>query len=106
MKINELENGQMDILLQKDKIIILDFYTKWCPTCKMVGMTLEEYEEEHDDVFIIEIDAEDNKELANIYNVRTAPTLIFFYKGEKYATHQGFLDIEELKKMIHTIVKK
>lgn len=106
MKINEFENAQIDVLLQKDKLIVLVFYTKWCPTCKMVGMTLEEYEEEHDDVFIIEIDAEDNKELANIYNVRSAPTLIFFYKGEKRSVYQGFLDIEELEKIIHSIIEK
>lgn len=104
MNIKDFENTQIDLLLQKEKLIILDFYTKWCPTCKMVGMTLEEYEEENNDVFILQIDAEENKELANIYKVRNAPTLIFFYKGEIKEVHQGFIRIEELEEIINSII--
>ena len=44
MDIKEIENLDLDKLLENDKVIILEFYTSWCPTCKMVAMTLEEYE--------------------------------------------------------------
>ena len=43
MNINDIEKQNIDLLIQKEKLIILEFYTKWCPTCKMVAMNLEEY---------------------------------------------------------------
>ncbi len=103
ININDIENEKIDLLIEKEKQIIIEFYTKWCPTCKMVAMNLEEYEEEHPDVFILRIDAEEHKELANIYKVTTAPTLIFFYQGELKKIHHGFIDSDELDEIIQMI---
>ena len=67
MDLKDIQNQNLDELLNKEKVVILEFYTSWCPSCKMVGMTLEEYEEEHDDVFILQVNADEYKEIANIY---------------------------------------
>lgn len=105
MNINELENQNIDEILKTKEFIILDFFTKWCPSCRMVAMTLEEFEEAHDDVLIIEIDANEYKSLADIYKVRTAPTLLFFNKGELKNTHSGFIDVDELENILLEISK-
>ena len=101
MDIKDIQNSNIDLLLQKDKLIILEFYTSWCPTCKMVAITLEEFEEENPDVFILQVNADENKELASVYKVRTAPTLLFIKKGEILETYNGFIDIDELTELVN-----
>lgn len=103
MDIKEIQNSSIDLILEKDKIIILEFYTSWCPTCKMVAMTLEEIEETHPEVFILQVNADENKDLANLYKVRTAPTLLFIYHGKLYETYNGFIDVEEIEEIISNI---
>lgn len=103
MDLKEIQNNNLDLILEKNKIIILEFYTSWCPTCKMVGMVLEEVEELHPEVFILQVNADENKELANIYKVRTAPTLLFIYKGTLFETRNGFIDVDEIEEILGEI---
>lgn len=103
MDLKDIQNANLDLILEKDKIIILEFYTSWCPTCKMVGMTLEEIEELHPNVFILQVNADENKDLANLYKVRTAPTLLFIYRGKLYDTRNGFIEAEEIEEILSTI---
>ncbi len=103
MDIRDIEERNIDAILNKDKVIILEFYTTWCPSCKMVGMTLEEYEEEHDDAFILQVNADEYKDIADLYKVTTAPTLIFIYKSEIKNIHHGFIEVEEIEEMIQEI---
>ena len=70
MDIKEIENLDLDKLLENDKVIILEFYTSWCPTCKMVAMTLEEYEEENDDALILQISADEYKQIAQNFKLK------------------------------------
>lgn len=105
MDLKDIQNQNLDELLNKEKVVILEFYTSWCPSCKMVGMTLEEYEEEHDDVFILQVNADEYKEIANIYKVTTAPTMFFIYKGEVYNRHHGFIEVDEIEEIIDSILK-
>lgn len=103
MDLKDLQEQNLDLILEKDKVIILEFYTSWCPSCKMVAMTLEEYEEEHDDVFILQVNADEFKEIANIYKVKTAPTMFFIYKGKVYNEHHGFIEVEEIEEIVSEI---
>jgi thioredoxin 1 len=100
----EIENLDLDKLLENDKVIILEFYTSWCPTCKMVAMTLEEYEEENDDALIFQISADEYKQIAQNFKVTTAPTLIFIYNKEIKNKHHGFIEVEEIKEIVSEIL--
>ena len=104
MDLKEIQNSNLDLILQKDKLIILEFYTTWCPSCKMLAITLEEFEEENPDVFILQVNADENKELASVYKIKNAPTMLFIKKGEVLDTHQGFLDIDELNEIVSALI--
>lgn len=106
MDIKEIQNKNIDLIFSKEKLIILEFYTAWCPTCKMVGMVLEEIEETRPDVLILQVNADENKELANLYKVRTAPTLLFIYKGEILEIRNGFIDEGEIEEIISAVNTK
>ena len=106
MDLKNIENSNINLILEKNKVIILEFYTAWCPTCKMVAMALEEFEENHPEVFVLQVNADEFKDIANIYKVRTAPTILFIYHSNIYESHQGFSDVEELEEIINRIPKE
>ncbi len=100
MDLKDLENHNIDYLMTKKQIIILDFYTTWCPTCKMLAMTIEEFEEKHPEVFVLEINVDQNKELADLYKIKMAPTLLFIYQGTIFDKYNGFIEVNGLEEII------
>ena len=88
VNIKEIESENIDLAMEKSDKIIIDFFTKWCPSCRMVAMNSE--------VLIIQIDAGEYKTLTDLYKVKTAPTLLFFKNGNYLDRHQGFIEVEEI----------
>lgn len=62
-------------------IKILDFYAQWCAPCKAIAPILDELHNDFPDVQIDKIDIEENDEVAEYYNIRNIPTLLFFKDG-------------------------
>lgn len=58
-------------------ITVKDFYADWCGPCKTQDSILKELEADYEDAFEIEkIDVDEERELANEYQVRSLPTLV------------------------------
>ena len=74
---------------EPEEIVYL-FTTKTCPNCKRVKASLG-------GLRYIEIDAEDNPELAMKYNIRQAPTLLVVNRDKvhKYANLSNILKFVE-----------
>jgi len=79
-------------------IKILDLYADWCRPCKILSPILDELEKELE-IEVDKINVEDNDEIAEFYNVRNIPTLIFFKDNKKVhqivggRTKQQLIDI-------------
>jgi thioredoxin 1 len=55
-----------------------DFWATWCPPCKEMKPTIEALEKEYEGrIEIKSIDVDQNKELAQKFNVQAIPTLVF-----------------------------
>jgi thioredoxin 1 len=55
-----------------------DFWATWCPPCKQLKPTIEALEQEYEGkIEIKSIDTDQNKELAQKFNVQAIPTLVF-----------------------------
>jgi len=57
---------------------ILEFYSTWCQPCKQLKPILEEIEKEFSYVAVEKINVEINDEAANLYEIRSVPTLLIF----------------------------
>ena len=55
---------------------LMDFYADWCGPCKTQDPILEEIEEDWGERFeLVQIDVDEEQDIANEYQVRSLPTL-------------------------------
>ena len=90
------EFGEM---LNTDKLVLVDFYAKWCEPCKKMAPFLDKMSAEmKDKVTIVRLDADEHKTLVSEMKIGSLPSL-FLYKDKKIIwQHNGFISEDELKK--------
>ncbi|WP_067138515.1 thioredoxin [Microtetraspora malaysiensis] len=70
-------------VLRSDKPVLVDFWTEWCPPCRMIAPILEEIAAEYGDrLTVAKINADDHPEIARRYDVLGFPTLNLYRNGE------------------------
>ena len=93
-----LENrDEFENLIKSHDVVMVEFYSTWCPPCKMFRPILEEYMEDHPDDFCITVNTDNVKDIHKKYGVRTVPTLVFFKNGEVADTIDGYCEPEDLE---------
>lgn len=67
---------------------LLKFYADWCGPCKLMKPVVDKIAEEHD-LKLIEINVDEQMNVANKYGVRAVPTLVLLENGEEIARTSG-----------------
>lgn len=70
--------------------VIIDFYADWCGPCKTLGSVLNDIAPKNPSVLIVKINIEQFPNIAQQYNVKSLPTLLFFKNGSLSKTMKGF----------------
>ncbi len=74
-------NFQAEVL-ESTEAVLVDFWAPWCGPCRVIAPSLEEINEERDDLRVVKLNVDDNQATAAKYNVMSIPTLIVFKNGE------------------------
>jgi thioredoxin 1 len=83
----------------KDKNVIVDFYAPWCPPCKIIASSLDNYDAtKPKNIEIYKVNIDDQLPLAKKYGVSKLPTLIYFKNGKVKKDYVGVLSSDELVK--------
>ncbi|KAH9786671.1 protein disulfide-isomerase like 2-1 [Citrus sinensis] len=94
-----------EIVLDKSKDVLVEFYAPWCGHCKNLAPTYEKVAAAfalEDDVVVANLDADKYKDLAEKYGVSGFPTLKFFPKGNKDGEeYGGGRDLEDFVSFIN-----
>jgi thioredoxin 1 len=57
------------------------FFGHWCSPCKLLAPVIEEIKKEMTDVKFVDVDVDENYELASKYGVRGVPTVVIEKDG-------------------------
>ena len=77
-RVADLDNINNNWNFLGDKPALIDFYAAWCGPCKALAPILEELSEEYAgkvDIYKVNVDEEET--LAQLFKVRSIPTLVY-----------------------------
>ena len=61
----------------------IDFGAQWCPPCRMMEPVVEELSQDFDGkVTIAQVDVDQSQDLANLFGIRSIPTMVIFKDGK------------------------
>ena len=78
------------LILEEEKLVLVDFYAEWCNPCKTMVPVLRQVVSEHkEELNVYRLDIEKNPDIALEYRVLSIPTLLIFKKGKLTGKIEG-----------------
>ena len=93
------QNFDEEVLNYKGKVLV-DFWAEWCGPCMMLGPIIEEVSEEVDDVKFCKVNCDEARDVALQFGIMTIPNLIVFENGEQVNQSIGYIEKEDVLKLI------
>ncbi len=92
--ITTFEEFEKEVLEEKDKIVLVDFWAVWCAPCHMLAPVLKALEERYQDkVKIVKVNVDVARDLAQKYGIMSIPTVYLFKDG---AEVKQFIGVQPL----------
>jgi len=100
-KVPELTNGEFEEFI-KDDLVLVDFFAEWCMPCLMMAPVMEELSEKFKGkVKFGKVNIDDNRELAQKFNVMSIPNFVLFKDGEPAQQFVGALPAEDFEEKLN-----
>ena len=78
----EANNFELEVL-QSEKKVLIDFYADWCIPCQKLSPIVDKFAEKHNEIKVVRINIDEQKEIANKFNIRSIPTLVVIETPDK-----------------------
>lgn len=100
-KVEEVNAEQFAQIINAEQgKVLVDFYAPWCGPCKMIAPVVEQIAQEHEDIKVIKVNADNSQELMAKFGIRGIPTLLLMKEGEVVATQVGAASVRQIKEFV------
>lgn len=97
----EITDGDFDSSIEKNPLILVDFWAAWCFPCKMVGPLVEEMAETYKGKLVCaKLNVDENPTSAAKFSITGIPTLLLFKDGTPVERVVGAVPKEQLEDKI------
>ena len=94
-----------DEVLRSDIPVLVDFWTSWCPPCKMAEPVIAGLSEEYDGHLKVgKLNVDQNPKTAQRYHIMGVPTFAVFYAGEIVQCRTGAQSRQQLLHLLSEVL--
>lgn len=86
--------------IQKEGIVVIDFWASWCGPCRMFAPIFEAAAQKHPDLTWAKVNTEKERQLAGALQIRSIPTLMIFRDGVLVFSQPGLVSARALDEYI------
>lgn len=74
----DLTQDNFEDVIQKNPLVLVDFWAPWCGPCRAFAPVYEAASEQHKDVVFAKVNTEEQQNLGAMFQIRSIPTLMLF----------------------------
>ncbi|KYG66865.1 thiol reductase thioredoxin [Bdellovibrio bacteriovorus] len=100
MSVVEVTKENIKDLVEKNQMVILDFWAAWCGPCRRFGPIFESVAMKHKDIVFGKVDTEAQQELAANFEIQSIPSLAVIKEGDIIFFQPGALPEEVLEQIV------
>jgi thioredoxin 1 len=86
--------------------VVVDFWAPWCGPCRMVAPVVEKLSLDYDGkIKFCKVNIDDDPEIANKYDVKSIPTLMFLKAGKAVSSLVGAQPERSIRARLESILQ-
>jgi len=99
----ELTDTNFNETVEKNDIIIIDFWAPWCGPCQSFGPVYEKVSDEYSEIVFGKVNTEEQEALAGHFQIRSIPTTVILKENIAVFQQSGVIPEEGLKDIIKQV---
>ena len=103
--LKRITKGNFKPTVKNNKVVVIDFYADWCGPCKAFNPTLQRLAKEYTGKAVVgKINIDKSQSLANKYDVKSIPTVLYFQNGKLVGKSNGARTFRDLSNTLDSLL--